>query len=379
MRVAGLAFVSLALCSLIRVDDKNFKDVVINSGKYTLVDFYADWCRHCTNLMPAIEELLTAWESSPEVQIVKINGDADGRKMTLKYDVPGFPMLLLFHGDDKPIEYRGLRDAESISNFIQLASGIKLRSAEDQELFSSLVLLLTDYSFKTDVLRSNHKTFVLFSAAGEKSSDRLCPIWNELAEVYEQDDDFIKFGWVDMSTENTPQVKNLVALFGITHLPMILYFDPQKVDTDGLQRPEYYSGELSWKSFSKFINNMSGLERAADGSLTKDAGRIHVVEQLFRKKGKDLVSIIPELEAQLEQVGHDTLVKGEVLLVSDDVSMLAYYKRVIAQYAEDGKESLERESQRLNKILTNSWANIDVKARDYMQKRHNVLEALLGY
>lgn len=216
MKLLILAYAALSLAALTRVNDKNFKEVVIDSGKYVLVDFYADWCRHCMNLMPAIEELAETYADVPEVEVVKINGDEDGRKMTKKYDLPGFPTLLLFHGEEKPIEYEGLRDAESISNFIQLASKIRLPSAAEE--VSSLVIQLTDYNFKTDVLWAPYKTLVLFSE-NDKKSKKLHSIWNDLTGVYAAEEDQVRFGRVDLDPKNKPQIKNMLTLFGVTHSP----------------------------------------------------------------------------------------------------------------------------------------------------------------
>jgi len=36
---------------------KNFKDLVLKSGKDVLVYFYAPWCGHCKTLAPIYEEL----------------------------------------------------------------------------------------------------------------------------------------------------------------------------------------------------------------------------------------------------------------------------------------------------------------------------------
>lgn len=36
---------------------KNFDDVVFNSGKDALIEFYAPWCGHCKKLTPIYEEL----------------------------------------------------------------------------------------------------------------------------------------------------------------------------------------------------------------------------------------------------------------------------------------------------------------------------------
>lgn len=43
----------------------------------------------------------------PAVQIVKIIGDNDGKKM--KYDISGFPTLLLLHDEDETVEFNGTR------------------------------------------------------------------------------------------------------------------------------------------------------------------------------------------------------------------------------------------------------------------------------
>lgn len=36
---------------------KNFDDVVFNSGKDVLIEFYAPWCGHCKKLTPIYDEL----------------------------------------------------------------------------------------------------------------------------------------------------------------------------------------------------------------------------------------------------------------------------------------------------------------------------------
>lgn len=36
---------------------KNFDDVITNSGRDALIEFYAPWCGHCKKLTPIYEEL----------------------------------------------------------------------------------------------------------------------------------------------------------------------------------------------------------------------------------------------------------------------------------------------------------------------------------
>lgn len=377
--LASLTLSSLALASLVCINDKSFKDVVIASGKYVLVDFYADWCRHCTTLMPVMEELASLYADVPEIDIVKINGDADGRKMRIKYNVSAFPTLLLFHGNDEHIAYSGLRDAESISNFLQLALGVRLRKPDKEYfVFSPLVLTLNDLNFQDIVISACHRTLVLFSSTDDARSQLIRTMWNQLADTYAPDDQQIRFGHVEMEDANKPLVNKMVAQFGVAHAPTILFFDPQKIDPDGLKRPAYYASSYTLDAFCSYVNAAAHTHRALDGGLTRDAGRVRSIENAFAKNKADAIQLVEDIAAQLQEGGAQAFLQENVLLAADDVSMIPYYKKAIAHYTEGGSASLERETRRLSAMLNNSRAHIAGDALDYMQKRVNVLEALLG-
>ena len=53
------------------VDEKNFKEDVLQSETPVLVDFYAEWCGPCKALMPTIEEI--AIEYAEKIKVVKID------------------------------------------------------------------------------------------------------------------------------------------------------------------------------------------------------------------------------------------------------------------------------------------------------------------
>ncbi len=56
---------------------KNFDDLVTNSGKDTLIEFYAPWCGHCKKLTPVYDELGEKLKDEPGVQIVKMDATAN--------------------------------------------------------------------------------------------------------------------------------------------------------------------------------------------------------------------------------------------------------------------------------------------------------------
>ncbi|KAL8473473.1 hypothetical protein ACS0TY_030345 [Phlomoides rotata] len=49
----------------------SLQDVVFNSGKNVLLEFYAPWCGHCKSLAPILDEVAISFEKDPNVLIAK--------------------------------------------------------------------------------------------------------------------------------------------------------------------------------------------------------------------------------------------------------------------------------------------------------------------
>ncbi len=104
---------------LIHVTDDNFKEIVLDSDKPVLVDFWASWCGPCLALAPVIDEL--ADELGDKVKICKLNVD-ENQKTAMEYGIKGIPTVLLFK-DGKVVEQSvGLVAKEQLIELIEKVS-----------------------------------------------------------------------------------------------------------------------------------------------------------------------------------------------------------------------------------------------------------------
>ena len=77
----------------LEITDANFQEVVLNSDKPVLVDFWATWCGPCRTISPMIDELATELEGKAVVG--KVNVD-DNSEIPQNYGIRNIPTLLVF-------------------------------------------------------------------------------------------------------------------------------------------------------------------------------------------------------------------------------------------------------------------------------------------
>ena len=75
----------------------NFQEVVLNSDKPVLVDFWAEWCGPCRMIGPVVEELANEYEGKAVIGKLNVDENPD---ISMNYAVRSIPTLLVFKGGE---------------------------------------------------------------------------------------------------------------------------------------------------------------------------------------------------------------------------------------------------------------------------------------
>lgn len=96
----------------------SLQDMVFNSGKNVLLEFYAPWCGHCKNLAPILDEVAKSYENDPNVLIAKFDATANDVPSDT-FDVQGFPTMYFRSASGELVTYDGDRTKDDIIEFIE--------------------------------------------------------------------------------------------------------------------------------------------------------------------------------------------------------------------------------------------------------------------
>lgn len=81
----------------LEITDANFEEVVMNSDKPVVVDFWAEWCGPCRMIGPVIEEMSGEYEGRALIGKVDVDQNPG---VSAKFGVRNIPTVLFIKGGE---------------------------------------------------------------------------------------------------------------------------------------------------------------------------------------------------------------------------------------------------------------------------------------
>lgn len=369
--LAGLVAAATAKSAVLDLIPSNFDSIAL-SGKPALVEFFAPWCGHCKTLAPVYEELGAAFShASDKLSIAKVDADAN-KSLGKRFGIQGFPTIKYFDGkSEKPLDYNGGRDLESLTKFVAEKTGVKARGAGKAQ--KSDVVMLTDTTF-TETIGKDKDVLVAFTApwCGRESilpadtpeaaltqytdCKTLAPIWETVATDYAADENVV-IAKVDAEAENSKATSKAQ---GVASYPTIKFF-PR-----GAKEGIKYDGGRTEAAILAYINKAAGTHRTVGGGLNANAGVLEAFDDLIAKYKSG--SSIAEVAAEAGKIA---------LAIKDEAQRkyAEYYVKVFAKLA-SSKDFVVKEVKRLEGMV-NKGGLAQSKVDEFTRKL-NVLRRFIG-
>ena len=85
------------MADLLHIDDGGFDEIVLDSDKLVLVDFWAEWCGPCHMIAPSVKQIADEQENT--LVVTKMNID-ENPITPGRYGIMSIPTLMLFKDGD---------------------------------------------------------------------------------------------------------------------------------------------------------------------------------------------------------------------------------------------------------------------------------------
>ncbi|MBI3561038.1 MAG: thioredoxin [Gammaproteobacteria bacterium] len=109
---------------VIQLEEFDSRVITASHSRPILVDFWADWCGPCRVLSPILEQLIR--EYAGVIGLAKLEVDAgDNMKLAGRYQVRGFPTVILFINGNEADRFSGAQSKVAIMAMIAKHLGPK--------------------------------------------------------------------------------------------------------------------------------------------------------------------------------------------------------------------------------------------------------------
>ncbi len=103
---------------VLELNDKNFKEEVLESNIPVIVDFWASWCGPCKMMAPVFEGVSVAYEG--KLKFTKLSTEDYG-DVANDFDIRGIPCLIMFKDGKEVARLVGYKTEEQLKDEIDEA------------------------------------------------------------------------------------------------------------------------------------------------------------------------------------------------------------------------------------------------------------------
>ena len=101
------------------VTDANFEELVLNSEKPVIVDFWAEWCGPCHAVAPVLDRIVE--EQAGGLKLVKVNIDEE-RELAERFGIASIPTMILFRDGEPSVSVIGAQPKGAIERTLGLTA-----------------------------------------------------------------------------------------------------------------------------------------------------------------------------------------------------------------------------------------------------------------
>ncbi|KAL9234160.1 hypothetical protein vseg_009059 [Gypsophila vaccaria] len=102
--------------------ESSFDDLILNSEKPVLVDFYATWCGPCQLMVPILEKVGATLKD--KIEVVKIDTE-EYPALADKYKVEGLPTFIIFKNGKQCDRFEGALAADKLVQRIEKSLAVE--------------------------------------------------------------------------------------------------------------------------------------------------------------------------------------------------------------------------------------------------------------
>lgn len=100
----------------LEITDATFEEVVLNSDKPVIVDFWAAWCGPCRMVGPIIEEISNEYEGKAIVGKVDVDTNT---QYAAKYGIRSIPTVIVFKDGEIVNRFVGVSDKSTYTGALE--------------------------------------------------------------------------------------------------------------------------------------------------------------------------------------------------------------------------------------------------------------------